>query len=95
DGKCRPGCLNLSGTKSQSIPAALPSALATARIIEDIGSIHYSEGVKSPKPELNVNAKQGRFRYDRDFLLQFMAVCKEKPDSLPPLDVISLEPMEQ
>ncbi|KAM5542985.1 hypothetical protein V8D89_003369 [Ganoderma adspersum] len=95
DGKRRPGRLDLSGTKSQSIPAALPSALATARIIEDIGSIQYPEGVKSPKPELNVNAKQGKFRYDRDFLLQFMAVCKEKPDSLPPLDAIGLEPAEQ
>ena len=33
--------------------------------------------------------------YDRDFLLQFMAVCKEKPDSLPPLDSIGLEPVDQ
>lgn len=33
--------------------------------------------------------------YDRDFLLQFMAVCKEKPDSLPPLDAIGLQPVEQ
>ena len=63
DGKRRPGRLDLSGTKIQAIPSALPSALATARIIEDIGSIQYPEGVKSPKPELNVNAKQGKFRY--------------------------------
>lgn len=34
-------------------------------------------------------------RYDREFLLQFMAVCKEKPDSLPPLDAIGLEPSDQ
>lgn len=34
-------------------------------------------------------------RYDRDFLLQFMSFCKEKPDSLPPLDAIGLEPGEQ
>jgi translation initiation factor 4G len=33
--------------------------------------------------------------YDRDFLLQFMSVCKEKPDSLPPLDAIGLEPADQ
>ncbi|KAI0776258.1 hypothetical protein BD413DRAFT_470231 [Trametes elegans] len=95
DGKRRPGRLDLSSTKSNGIPAPLPSALATARIIEDIGSIEYPEGIKSPKPELNVNAKQGKFRYDRDFLLQFMAVCKEKPDSLPPLDAIGLEPVDQ
>jgi Eukaryotic translation initiation factor 4G1 len=31
-------------------------------------------------------------RYDRDFLLQFMSICKEKPDMLPPLDSIGLEP---
>ncbi|KAI0696675.1 hypothetical protein C8T65DRAFT_583280 [Cerioporus squamosus] len=95
EGKRRPGRLDLSSTKNPAIPAPLPSALATARIIEDIGSIQYPEGFKSPKPELNVNAKQGKFRYDRDFLLQFMAVCKEKPDSLPPLDAIGLEPVDQ
>jgi translation initiation factor 4G len=32
--------------------------------------------------------------YDRDFLLQFMNICKEKPDHLPPLDVIGLEPSD-
>ncbi|KAH9944590.1 ARM repeat-containing protein [Amylocystis lapponica] len=73
----------------------LPSALATARVIEDLSSVAYPEGIKSPKVELNLNAKQGKFRYDRDFLLQFMAICKEKPDSLPPLDAIGLEPSDQ
>ena len=34
-------------------------------------------------------------RYDRDFLLQFMSICKEKPDMLPPLDAIGLEPIDQ
>ena len=63
EGKRRPGRLDLSSAKNAAIPAALPSALATARIIEDIGSVQYPEGVKSPKPELNVNAKQGKFRY--------------------------------
>ncbi|TBU30206.1 hypothetical protein BD311DRAFT_754942 [Dichomitus squalens] len=84
-------------TTGRGIPAALPSALATAQIIEDIGSIQYPEGVQSPKPELNVNAKRGKFRYDRDFLLQFMAVCKEKPDFPHPLDTlaIGLEPVDQ
>ncbi|KIP11352.1 hypothetical protein PHLGIDRAFT_114747 [Phlebiopsis gigantea 11061_1 CR5-6] len=90
----RPGPLDLSGTKGP-IAQPLPSALATARIIEDITSIDYPEGIKSPQVELNMNAKQGKFRYDRDFLLQFMAVCKEKPDSLPPLDAIGLEPSDQ
>jgi translation initiation factor 4G len=35
------------------------------------------------------------FRYDRDFLMQFMKVCKEKPDDMPSLDAIGLEPSEQ
>jgi translation initiation factor 4G len=34
-------------------------------------------------------------RYDREFLLQFMSICKEKPDMLPPLDAIGLEPTDQ
>ncbi|KAF7792743.1 hypothetical protein EIP86_003841 [Pleurotus ostreatoroseus] len=92
--KRRPGPLDLSGTKGPIAPP-LPSALATARIIDDLGRIDYPEGIKSPKIELNVNAKQGKFRYDRDFLLQFMAVCKDKPDNLPPLDAIGLEPSDQ
>ncbi|KAL6305170.1 hypothetical protein BKA93DRAFT_780253 [Sparassis latifolia] len=91
----RPGPLDLSSTRSQSIPQPLPSALATARVIEDLGTIAYPEGIKSPKVELNVNAKHGKFRYDREFLMQFMAICKEKPDSLPPLNTIGLESVEQ
>ncbi|KAI0691915.1 hypothetical protein BC835DRAFT_1528459 [Cytidiella melzeri] len=90
----RPGPLDLSGTKGP-IAAALPSALASARIIDDINRVDYPEGIKSPKIELNTNAKDGKFRYDRDFLLQFMSICKEKPDSLPPLDAIGLEPSDQ
>jgi len=33
--------------------------------------------------------------YDRDFLLQFMNICKEKPDDLPPLDLIGLDPTDK
>ncbi|KAI0042560.1 hypothetical protein FA95DRAFT_1575660 [Auriscalpium vulgare] len=91
----RPGPLNLSTTLNANIAAPLPSALATARIIEDINRVNYPSGIKSPRIELNVNAPAGKFKYDRDFLLQFMAVCKEKPDNLPPLDAIGLEPSEQ
>lgn len=91
--KKRPGPLNLSNTGS--VPSPLPSALATARIIDDLSRVPYPEGISSPNPELNANAKDGKFRYDRDFLLQFMAICKEKPDMLPPLDAIGLEPIDQ
>ncbi|KAI0036139.1 armadillo-type protein [Vararia minispora EC-137] len=90
----RPGPLDLKNVNSVLTPS-LPSALATARIIDDLGSVTYPEGIKSPKPELNVNAAKGKFRYDRDFLMQFMSVCKEKPDNLPALDAIGLEPSDQ
>ncbi|KAJ4483536.1 hypothetical protein J3R30DRAFT_1795633 [Lentinula aciculospora] len=94
--KRRPGPLDLSIVAGKTnIPAPLPSALATARIIDDLGRVPYPEGVQSPKVELNVNVKDGKFRYDRDFLLQFMSVCKEKPDNLPALDAIGLEPPSQ
>lgn len=59
--KTRPGPLDLSGA-TKNVVAAPPSALATARIIEDLGHISYPEGVTSPKPELNVNSKKGKFR---------------------------------
>ncbi|KAJ3830811.1 eukaryotic translation initiation factor 4G1, eIF4E-binding domain-containing protein, partial [Lentinula raphanica] len=76
-----------------NIPAPLPSALATARVIDDIGRVPYPVGVQSPKVELNANAKDSK--YDREFLLQFMNICKENPDNLPALDAIGLEPPSQ
>ncbi|WVQ80834.1 hypothetical protein IAT38_002941 [Cryptococcus sp. DSM 104549] len=70
---------------------ASPSALNSARPIDDINSIVYPESLKSPHASLNVDAEPGKFRYDREFLMQFMSVCKEKPESLPPLEEIGLE----
>ena len=40
----------------------LPSALARARIIEDIDKVSYPQGIKAPRRELNVNAASGKFR---------------------------------
>ena len=57
----RPGPLDLS-YNAKTIPPSLPSALATARIIDDIGQITYPEGIKSPRTELNINAKDGKFK---------------------------------
>ncbi|TFY80693.1 hypothetical protein EWM64_g3314, partial [Hericium alpestre] len=95
EGKKRPGRLDLTSATVGNVAPPPPSALATARIIEDLGRVQYPEGIKSPKVELNVNAPAGKFRYDRDFLMQFMSICKEKPDNLPPLDAIGLEPSDQ
>ncbi|CAE6375738.1 unnamed protein product, partial [Rhizoctonia solani] len=89
-----PGPLDLTSAQGNR-SAAPPSALASARIIEDLSAVQYPETIKTPNPDLNIAATPGKFRYDRDFLLQFMNVCKEKPDSLPPLDAIGLEPGEQ
>ena len=58
----RPGPLNLQTAITSNIAPALPSALATARHIEDINRITYPEGIKSPKVELNVNTQNGKFR---------------------------------
>jgi Eukaryotic translation initiation factor 4G1 len=61
----RPGPLNLQTTINTNTIPPLPSALATARFIEDINRISYPEGVKGPKAELNVNTEKGKFRYVR------------------------------
>ena len=58
--KPRPGPLDLSGA-TKNVVAVPPSALVTARIIEDLGHISYPEGVTGPRPELNVNSKNGKF----------------------------------
>jgi translation initiation factor 4G len=57
----RPGPLNLQTAITGSIPPPLPSALATARYIEDINRITYPEGIKGPNVELNVNTQRGKF----------------------------------
>ncbi|OJA15320.1 hypothetical protein AZE42_12803 [Rhizopogon vesiculosus] len=90
----RPGPLDLASVK-RDISVPPPSALLTARVIENLSEVEYPEGIKSPRAELNANAKDGRFRYDRDFLMQFMHICREKPPTLPPLDVLGIEPVDQ
>ncbi|KAG1746341.1 ARM repeat-containing protein [Suillus lakei] len=75
-----------------------PSALLTARVIEDLNEVAYPEGIKRPDVELNVNVRDGRFRYNRDFLLQFMHICKLKPPTLLPkatLGILGIEPVDQ
>jgi translation initiation factor 4G len=59
----RPGPLNLQATINTNVAPPLPSALATARHIEDINRITYPQGIKSPRLELNVNTQKGKFRY--------------------------------
>ncbi|KAH8828422.1 hypothetical protein DL96DRAFT_1603190 [Flagelloscypha sp. PMI_526] len=63
--KSRPGPLDLSGAKKSNVVAPLPSALSKAKQLSSIDPSMYPEGIKSPKIELNMNAKEGKFRYDR------------------------------
>ncbi|KIK97976.1 hypothetical protein PAXRUDRAFT_742412 [Paxillus rubicundulus Ve08.2h10] len=90
----RPGPLDISAAKRDNSAAPL-SALATAKNIERLQDVEYPEGVRSPREDLNKDAKDGKFRYDRDFLMQFMQLCKEKPLNLPPLDILGIEPVDQ
>jgi translation initiation factor 4G len=60
----QPAPLDFQTTINANIAPPLPSALATARHIEDINCITYPQGIKSPKLELNVNTQKGKFRYD-------------------------------
>lgn len=90
-----PGALDLStvnrSASGDALPSAAASALGSARIIDNINKVSYPDGIMSPKAELNEQAEPGKFRYDRDFLLQFMGVYKEKPQDLPPLAAIGME----
>lgn len=65
--------------------------MTTARPIVDLSTITYPGTLKSPEPKLNIDAEPGKFRYDRDFLMQFMTVCRDRPDNLPSLEEIGLE----
>jgi len=50
-------------TEAKRSTITTPSkVLATARFISDISSVQYPEGVSSPRPDLNKNAKEGKFR---------------------------------
>lgn len=71
--------------------SAQSTALGSARFIDDLKQVQYPDKIQSPKPELNESAEPGKFRYDRDFLLQFMGVYKDKPMDLPSLSSIGMD----
>lgn len=80
-------------TTSNDAPpmSAASQSLGSARFIDDLTKVAYPESIQSPKPELNQAAEPGKFRYDRDFLLQFMGVYSEKPQDMPSLASIGME----
>jgi translation initiation factor 4G len=79
--KAKPGPLKLE-TKAVEPPqpsAALKS-LHSAKFLDDLASVTYPTSIVSPNPALNVNAPSDRkFKYNKEFLLQFQNVFKEKP----------------
>jgi translation initiation factor 4G len=61
-------------------PSATLKALQSAKKLEDITKVVYPSDIASPNPALNANAPADRgFKYNKEFLLQFQSVFKEKP----------------
>ncbi|KAF9883643.1 hypothetical protein FE257_003077 [Aspergillus nanangensis] len=78
----KPAALKLETSKSvePAQPSAAMKSLHSARFVVDLSQITYPESVVSPNPALNANAPADRkFHYNKEFLLQFQAVFKEKP----------------
>lgn len=78
--KSKPSPLNLQiRTNEPAPPSAALTALKSARPIENIKALEYPEGIQSPNPALNP-ASSTKFKYDKDFLLQFQNVFTDKPN---------------
>lgn len=78
----KPAALKLETGKAVEPPppSAAMKSLQAARFVEDLSKITYPESVVSPSPALNADAPTGRkFHYNKEFLLQFQNVFKEKP----------------
>jgi translation initiation factor 4G len=80
-GKPKPAHLKLETTKRVEPAEPTPGmqALKSARFLALKEEAKYPDGFKSPNPALNVNGTRKGKAYDKDFLLQFQNVFKEKP----------------
>lgn len=80
-GKQKPAALNLETAKAVEPPQ--PSAqllsLRSARRLTSLNDVSYPPAIASPNPALNTTAPMGKFRYDKNFLVQFQNVFVEKP----------------
>ncbi|GBC18725.1 armadillo-type protein [Rhizophagus irregularis DAOM 181602=DAOM 197198] len=81
--------------KGKEVESYNDNALCSARMIDDLNSIKYPPNIKPQNPALNSNAEPGKFRYDRDFMMQFMRVCRERPKNLENLYDTSTEKPEK
>ncbi|KAB2569931.1 MIF4G-like type 3 [Lasiodiplodia theobromae] len=80
--KPKPAALKLETRKPVEPPAPTPGmqSLKSARFLRvQNDDLRYPEGIKSPNPALNQGRGGKGFKYDKDFLLQFQEVFKEKP----------------
>ncbi|KAL8993552.1 MAG: hypothetical protein Q9169_006260 [Polycauliona sp. 2 TL-2023] len=79
--KQKPAALKLETTKTVEPPQ--PSAqllsLRSARHLTSLNDVSYPAAIASPNPALNTTAPMGKFRYDKNFLVQFQSVFVEKP----------------
>ena len=80
-GKQKPAALNLITTKpvEPAQPSAQLMSLRSARRLMSINDVAYPPSISSPNPALNTSAPMGKFRYDKDFLMQFQRAFVEKP----------------
>ena len=80
-GKPKPAHLKLDPAKpvEPAQPSAALQSLRSARFLTSVNDVSYPPAIASPNPALNTAAPQGKFRYDKNFLLQFQHVFTEKP----------------
>ncbi|KAJ6256118.1 hypothetical protein Dda_9210 [Drechslerella dactyloides] len=71
--------LQLKTSSEPALPSAALTALRSARFIDDINKVAYPPSIISPNPALNSNAPNGKFKYEKDFLMQFQGVFTDKP----------------
>ncbi|KAK6497343.1 hypothetical protein TWF481_011757 [Arthrobotrys musiformis] len=73
--------LQLKTSSEPALPSAALTALRSARFIDDINKVAYPPSIISPNPALNSNAPNGKFKYEKDFLMQFQTVFTDKPST--------------
>ena len=80
-GKPKPAALKLETSKpvEPAQPTAGMQSLKSSRFLQVKEAINYPEGIQSPNPAMNSSAKGRGRQYDKNFLLQFQEVFKEKP----------------
>ena len=80
-GKQKPAALKLETTKpvEPAQPSAQLLSLRSARRLLSINDVSYPAPISSPNPALNTAAPMGKFRYDKDFLMQFQRAFVEMP----------------